>query len=577
MYITLNSKQYEIDNIIEKQVSPFIAKIGSGGVEWGDKATCDVEEYRDLRGGLGLEVEEKPSGRFYFSLGMETTKEGYFTMGALPVTAGTFGVAPVKIIEWNNVIYAFGTSVGKYWDSAAWQTSDSSALATPTDAIVVTDATASYLLVCNGASIRKATGATSWTEMSTENVKYMCMFDKRLIGIDAAYNKIWYSPRDDVDGTLVSFPISGDWTVVTDIFEGKLLTTGEPCIYMLTDAGLYTVDFYTQTCWKMEVRYSASSNARVGMYWNSFVYVGTGMGISRLTPSGITQWGTDVDDGLPAAYQGYVYDLVGSSHWVIMCMAGGTNDSIFKRHESTGGWHQVYSSSSAIECICFSDLYSPGRLWFGDGTSIKYIQFPDTTHDVTKVSGYEYVASGDLYLTQLSRVSSMPKVAIKLDGLSSALTSTVKVTPYYIVNGSPSLTDNDWTALSAWTTTPQPSSSFNSYLGTAFYDICFKLHFERSSTTTVSPIIKSIGFKYAALPSTVTAWQFTIKGMGDNAKETITNLEAARDSTTLVNFSPDGDTNISVKYVRIISLPSRRELEGYAKEQTFTVTCSEVA
>jgi hypothetical protein len=579
MKIILNSKQYDVENIVEKQVSPFITKIGNASLEWQNYAHCDVEEYRDFRGGLGLESEESLTGRFYWSDSVETTKEGYITLGPLVTTAGTFGAAPVTMqdfpVSGTMRTFAFGNSVAKYW-TTSWQTADSSALANPTDSIVATDATSNYLIVCNGADVRYTSDGTSWSSLSTENLKYLCMFDKRLIGMDAAYKKLWYSPREDVDGTLASFNLAGDWSVVTDLFSGKLLTTGDPCIYMLTDMGLWAIDFYTQTCYKMEVRYPYTTNAKVGMYWNSYLFIGTGAGISRVTPSTVTQWGTDLDDGLPADYQGYVYDMVGTSHWVIMAMAGGTKDSIFKRHESVGGWHQVYSSSSAIQCLHYSSIFTNGRLWFGDGTDIKYIQFPDTTHDVTKVSGYEYAASGDLYLSQFSRVSSMPKIAIQLDALTKSLDTDEKITPYYIVNNSPSLDSDDWTALGTWTTTPQPTSVFNSYLGTSFYDICFKLHFERGDTTTNTPVLKSMGFKFVALPDSVMAWQFVIRATGNDAKKNITDLETARDSSTLVNFSPDGDTNISQKYVRIVSMPANRSKEGYAKEMTYTVTVAEV-
>uniref|UniRef100_A0A6M3L6K0 Uncharacterized protein n=1 Tax=viral metagenome TaxID=1070528 RepID=A0A6M3L6K0_9ZZZZ len=582
MKITLNSKQYDIDSMVEKQVSPFTTKIGTPTVEWGNFAPCSVDEYRDLRGGLGLESTEGVTNRFYWADGVETTKEGYLTLGPLVTTAGTFGGYALKIIDFQNATYGLGNSLCKKWNTStsAWDAShDGTPLTTPTDAIVVTDATDEYLIVCNGANVQMTVDGAAWTTLSTENLKYMCFFDNRLIGVDAAYNKIWYSPRDDIDGTLASFNISGDYSVVTDLFSGKLLTTGEPCIYMLTDTGLYSVDFYTQTIYKMEVRYPYTTKAYVGMYWNGYVYVATGMGIARLTADTVEQWGPDADGGLPNGYQGYVTDMIGIAHWVIIAVAEGTNKSLLKRHESTGGWHQITTSANIKKVVCHSpsSMYSPGRLWFGDSTSIKYVQFPDTTHDITKVTGYEYALSGTLYLPQFSRVSSMPKVAVELTALADDLTASYKATPSYIVNNPISLSDGDWTALSAWTTTPQPSSSFGSSLGVSFYDICFKIVFTRAGTTTSTPVVKSIGFKYVGLPPVVTAWQFVVKGMGDRAKEIITNLETARDTTTLINFSPDGDTNISVKYVKIMSMPSRRELEGHRADQTFTVTVAEVS
>ena len=586
MYVVLNNKLLEIDGeIIEKQVNPFTAQLGSGTVEFKNFAPCSIEEYRDLRGGIGLESEEKPSQRLYWSDGIETSKEGYWTLGPLVVTAGALGAQPIKFADFGGSgsvkTYVIADDICSVWNTAgsgSWDdTDDGTALTDPTDMIVATDATATYLLVCNGTEIRYTSNGTSWSPMTTENIKYMAMFDKRLIGIDAAYKKLWYSPRENIDGTLASFNLSGDYSTITDLFTGKLLTTGEPIIYFLTDTGLFTLDFYTQTAYKMEVRYPSTTNARVGMYWNGYVYAGTGPGISRITPNMVDpDWGPDKDDGLPTDYQGYIYDMIGTSYWSVIAVAGGTKDSILKRHQSLGGWHQVYSSSSAIETIHWSPAYSPGRLWFGDGTNAKYVQFPDKTHDVTSVSGYTYATTGTLYLPIMSKVSAMPKIAVSVQGVTKSLDADETVTPSYIVDTGMSLTGGDWTALGAWSTSPRPRSAFGTNLGTAFYDMCIKLVFARGTTTTNTPKVKSFSLWYVPLPATVTAWSFKAKALGDKALEITTNLTTARDSTVLVNFSPDGDTNQSEKYVRIMTMPSKRWLSKYAGERDFTITVTEV-
>ena len=588
MYITLNDKRIEIKGeIAEKQQAPWAAKIGSGTTEFGNFLPCDIKEWRDLRGGIGLESEEKPSNRLYWSEGVETSKEGYIVPGPYIETAGALGAAPIKFADYNgtgaSLVYVIADDICSVWNPAgtpAWDdTDDGTALSDPTDMIVATDATDTYLITCNGVSMRYTANGTAWgAHPSTQAIKYMAMFDKRLIGIDAGYKKLWYSPRENIDGTLASFNLSGDYSVVTKLFTGKLLTgLGEPTIYMQTDTGLFVIDFYTQTCYKMEVRYPATTNARAGMYWNSYLFIGTGSGIRRITPNLNSPWGPDQDDGLPADFQGYIYDMLGTSHWVVACVAGGTKDSILKRHESLGGWHQVYSSTSAIECIHWSPIYSPGRLWFGDGAAVKYIQFPDKTHDITKVSGYKYCAAGTLYLPRMSSVSIVPKVALKVEALTKDLVAANEtLTPSYIVNDDISMTGGDWTALGAFTVDPRPSSAFNSSLGISFYDIALKIVFASGATDKAAKI-KTIGLYYLTLPPAVSAWQFTVKALGDRAKEVITNLETARDSTVLVNFSPDGDLNKSEKYVRIMSMPSKRWLDANAAEKVFNVVVTEVS
>ncbi len=347
-YISLNGERYEVDEtvgITEKQTSPWLAQLGSSNVEFGNYSPADVEEYRDFRGGIGKESEEKRAQRLWWSESIETTKEGYVSLGPLVTTAGAFNATPLKILDFASETYAFATSQSSYWTGTAWATADPSPLATPTDTIVFRDSTNDYLFACNGTAVRYCAtghgGSVDWgTLASAAGSKYFCSFDKRLIGVDSTGTTIYYSPRDNCDGTWVSFNISGDYTAATDLFDGKLLSTGEPVIYMLTDTGLFVIDFYTQTCYKMEVRFPPTSNAMVGMYWNGAVYVATGAGIIRITSSTVEPWGPDEDDGLPASYQGLVYDIIGISHWVIIAVSGGTYSSILKRHESSGGWHQ---------------------------------------------------------------------------------------------------------------------------------------------------------------------------------------------------------------------------------------------
>ncbi len=579
--VILNNQRYEVTGAIqEKQITPWIAQIGTGGIDFKNYSPAEVEEYRDFRGGLGKETEEGKSDRFWWSESIETTKEGYITLGPLVTTAGAFGVAPVKILDFSSGTYAFGTSVAKKWNTSTsvWDSVDASALATPTDAIVFKDSTATYLVVCNGTALRCSSNGTTWNAVaSAAGSKYLCAFDKRLIGINSTGTTLYYSPRDDVDGTWVSFSLSGDYSTAMDLFEGKLLTTGESVIYLLTDTGLYAIDYWTQTCYKVEIRFPMTTTAMVGMYWNGGLYTATGSGIVQVAGSTVQQWGPDLDGGLPTSYQGYIYDMLGISHWVLIAVSGGTNSSILKRHESAGGWHQVYSSSATnIRCLCHSSLYSPGRLWFGDDNNIKYIQFRDKTHDVTKVSSYAYAASGNLYLTGLSKVSSLNKVAVRLDAITKDVNSDEKITAHYIVNDGISHTDSDWTLLTSWDESPLATSNLGIDDGVSFYDLYLKLKFERGSTTTNTPALKALALRYIALPETVTSWTFTVKALGIKAPQIIDWLEETRDSLTLINFSPDGDLNISEYFVRIATMPSNRKLEAYAAEKDFTITVSEV-
>lgn len=577
-HVILNSIRYEVvGEVQEKQVAPWAAKIGTGGTEFGNFSPCDIREYADLRGGLGIEAEESPTQRFYWGEGVETTKDRYWTLGPLVSTMGAFNATPLKIIDFESETYAFANSKAMYLVGSTWtDADDGTELTTPTDAITFKDETDNYLVVCNGTSVRYTSaghGTSAWAALTSGSIKYMAAMDNKLWGINSTGTTLYCSPVGNVDGTWTSFNLSGDYNTVTDLFDGKLLTSGDPCLYMLTAEGLFAIDVYAQKTYKQEVRYPLTTQAKCGMYWNGAVYISTGMGIAKITSNDVTQFGPDQDDGLNTDYQGYITDMIGTSHWIIVAIAGGTKDSILKRHETMGGWHQIYTSSSAVEHLAYSPaaLYSPGRLWFSDGSNIKYVQFPDLTHDVAKVSGYAYAATGDLILPRFSTLSVIPKIALRAEALSQDLNTSEKVTVYY-------RTDNnaDWTSLGDMTTSAHPTIAFGSNLGTSFNDIQFKLTFARGDTTTNTPKIRAFAFKYLALPATVTAWQFTARALGDEALTIINGIETVRDSSILVNFSPDGDLDISTKYVRLVSAPSKKWLDRYAREKEFNITLAEV-
>ncbi len=582
-YVVLNGVRYEIEGYVqERQVSPWAGKISMGSQNFADFQPCSVREYADLTGGIGLDKEIQESNRVSWSESIETTKAGEVTLGPLATTAGNFNAVPLKIIEFDGYMHALANSKSEYYNTSnsTWTEADASPLTTPTDALVVTDATDTYLVVCNGSDVRYATDKTTWAALSTSDIKYLTTLDKRLIGVNASGNTIYYSTRDNIDdaagGAMNSFNISGEWTACYDVWNGKLVTTDEDAIYMLTDTGLVVVDFWTRCPYKMEVRYQRTSNALVGMYWNSEVFCGVGSSIFKISPNLVSQFGPDADDGLPSEHAGYIYDMIGLSHWMVICVSGGTSSSILKRHESLGGWHEVYSTATNnIRCLAWSTIPSAagGALWFQDGSNIKYVTFADKTHDVTKVSGYTYAASGDFVLPKLTKVSVIPKTAVAIEALTEGCSATETITVYMRTDATTS-----WgTAVGAFNANGHPTKiSLNSYLGTAFNDIQLKVALARGDTTTKSPKLKSLALLYIPNPTVVSSWAFNIKAAGDETKTIIDNLTTARDSTTLVTFSPVGDLTVSTKYVRVESIPSIQDLEGYAAEKIFQVKVTEV-
>jgi hypothetical protein len=644
--ITLNGYQFPIKGKVrERVISPWTAKIASGSVDFGSFQPCDILEYADCRGGIGLETAKAESDQVWWSEGVETTKERYITLGPLVSSAGNFGTPLLKACDFGGVTYFFGNEVTKYWngtalseginetlneayasdlaasaaatdttyaayyaadlaastaatdayysacyaaDLASWTavfannllTADDHPLASPTDAATYKDDTASYIVVCNGVSARYASvgyGSTkTWAALTTSPVKYLSSLDNRLIGVNSTGTIVYYSAQNNIDdcagAAMLSFNISGPWTSVTKLFNGTLAGTEEPALFMVTDTCLVWIDFWTQRAYQMEVRY-ASPYALTGMYWNSELYVANGSGIVKIGSSLVTQYGPDQKDGLPATYGGYIYDILGTSHWVVCAISGDTYSTILKRHESLGGWHQIYSSVDNIRCIHYSSASSPGKLWFQDGNYIKYIPLPDRTHDVTKVTGYTYTGTGSIIFPRMTKLSVIPKTAVKVEALTESCDATNYIDVYLRTD-----TTSTWgTAVGRFNSNGHPTPiTLGSSAGTAFNDVQCKVVLV-GSASSASPVLKALVLKFVPNPPAVTSWSFVLNAKGEKAKLYMDKLVTARDATTLISFSPVGNTTKSLKWVKIEQMPSTQEFDDPNIEKEFQVVVNEVS
>ena len=421
------------------------------------------------------------------------------------------------------------------------------------DAIVATDTTDSYLVISTASESVYSTDGATWLPLP-DCKGYLAWYDTKLRGISTDGNTLYNSATNDVDGTWTSFSLTGDFGTVYDLFEGKLLADGTPTLYMCGTQGLYTIDTTNEKAYKQEV----ANGGIVGIYWNANVWVATGYGILKVAPSVATYIGTDQDDGLPSGSQGTVSDFATVNNWLVFCVNGGSTDesSIFKRSSSLGGNLQVYTTSAANKAIaCLhhspSSLYTNGRLWFGEGTGIKYIMFPDTTSNVKQIATYEYVNdSGYGTLPIFRKLAAIPKTALGVAAITKSCSATDYVEVFYGLNGAAATT-----SLGTFKTSPKPTTlTFGSGLGTAFYTIQLAVKLYQGGVAINSPELESLMFYWLPVPSTIRSWQFRIECTDDNAAATITALEAVRDTQTLVAFYPSGDTAKTSYNVKLTQL-----------------------
>ena len=129
--IRLNSVQYKLTSgseVIKRQLNPFKGKLGkTGGLEFDDFGQASVEEYHDFRGGIGLESDlADESNRLHWSEGVDVSSPRSAVLGPLVTTAGSFGVAPVKILDFQSVTYAIADNAFRKWNATTsnWDYAD---------------------------------------------------------------------------------------------------------------------------------------------------------------------------------------------------------------------------------------------------------------------------------------------------------------------------------------------------------------------------------------------------------------------------------------------------------------------
>ena len=86
--IRLAGKRYTIQGkIIKRAITPWMAKVSSGSREYSDFTSAQLEEYHDLRNGIGIEsATPAESNRTWFTEGIDFTTPGKAVLGPLVTT-----------------------------------------------------------------------------------------------------------------------------------------------------------------------------------------------------------------------------------------------------------------------------------------------------------------------------------------------------------------------------------------------------------------------------------------------------------------------------------------------------------
>jgi hypothetical protein len=592
--VLLDSIPYTVkDGTIQRRnINPRAARFETGIPGYSSFTQGSAEAWKGLRGGIGHKYQiSSGTEECYFSQGLDATHNAGVIQGPKINTAGTFGAAPVKIIDFGGETYAIGDDLIAEWNDPSWTERDTG-VSDPLDAIVVRDSTATYLIVTNATGARYTTDGSSWSAL-TGPMGYMAIHDNKVY---AWYDNVLYnSPAKASDGT---WDITGTWGsckyldyvgTVYGLFTARSQNTDEPLLCLHSSEGLYTIDPWVQEIYPYIELTGHTHCGHAGMFWNSYIWVSSLGGIKKISQGLVTDVGTDQDDGLPKTYQGYVSDMApaGDGSWMVFSVQNASStdkSSIFKRHGTVGGNQQIYTTSSAnvaITCVHYSPshLYTNGRLWWGEGTDVKYCMFPDFNADVTEIPSYEFVAaSGKLVYSVFKPMEAFPKTAMAIAGATAACDTNKKFTIYYRINADTvtAIDTDNWTTLGTFTTSPDPTAlSFGDDEGLVFYAIQLAVDGVTDVTTT-TPILRSLELDYDVGAPRLRGWTFPVSVAGDDARATLDSLHTSQAKDTLLLFYPSGNKNDTSYRVKINTLPENITWDASQEHGEVMVTVGEL-
>ena len=583
--VYLDGEYYDIKadtDIQRRNINPRAARFETGVPGYSSFTQASGEAWKGMRGGIGHKYQESSgTEECYWSEGLDGSHDGGVILGP-KINTSTFGATVVKIINFADGVYAIGNNKISKWNAGtpAWD-SVKADFASPIDAIVFTDSTDTYFVISSAtAAIYSTTGAAdSWSTL-TGCMGYLTAHDNKLYGFYG--QTINYSPAKNIDGTWSTCDVAAYLGTVHGLFTARSQQTDEPLLCLHTSESLWTIDPWVQEIYPYLELTGHTYAGKAGMFWNSYIYVSSGPGIKKISRGLVTDIGPDQDDGLPETYQGVIYDMIGiaDGSWMAYCVNGQTanKSSIIKRHGTVGGNQQVYTTSAVntpITCLCYSPSsmtnITNGRLWWGEGTNIKYCMMPDFNADVTEIDGYEFVSTGYMIYSIFRPLEAFNKLAISTAGSTKGCDDDKTITVTYYSDN-----DSSWQTHGSFTTSPQPTAiSFDSGAGLVFRWIKHKVTLATNSSA-VTPELRSLELDYDAATKRLRGWTFVISVTQDNAGEVVDALHATQDTDTLVLFYPSGSTDGTSYRVKVSNISENVYWDVGRKEGELQISVEEL-
>jgi hypothetical protein len=200
-----------------------------------------------------------------------------------------------------------------------------------------------------------------------------------------------------------------DWTTVA-LATSSLKITGllgyQSRFLITTEVGIWeqSSDFVQQMLDYQQQRSSGNGVNPIVWIGDGLAYIPIRHGLNAWNLAGMRPSGLDLDEGLPAGWQGPVSAMVGTPSWLFAAVDAGASgySGVYAKTVEGGGWHRLMAApfpGKRIRAIAFEAVtHASGipRLWAMLGAEAWYVELPDYSNNRYTYTGSEYQTSGSL-------------------------------------------------------------------------------------------------------------------------------------------------------------------------------------
>lgn len=359
---------------------------------------------------------------------------------------------------------------------------------------------------------------------------------------------------------------------------------GNQIIYAATQLGLFAHDYANAKFIETALALPQHTNSGKGaVVWHDAAFISSGLAVKKYiagTTATISERGLDLDDGLPAKYQGEIVKLIkGDGEFFALVdssQATGVNYSGVYAYDGIG-WQCWWIAATADDTMLSGIISTAGpantrRLYFDHDDKVYYIDIQRSIRKPKQISTFPYGAAGLHLSPNFDANTAHPKLAANFKIELKDITADETVVVSYRINHSTTNVGSvgtEWTLLATINAIElgaaygEKEYTFASSVGLVFRSIQFRLDLVQGSTTTKSPeIIKAqLGF-LKLLPI---KWGFDVtvdctkKYGGKTPAELIAALDALVELQTLSEFTYRDESGGSLTYY--VDVPNSKVLE----------------